>query len=447
MLSIRFIWLCTITLAVTGCFSGSLFSGYPQQLVRLKETLQDPQQDAETITQDLTAGLESNDHLLYAQELGRSSQIQGNFKQSILYYQRAIAAYKNFDQQAIISATRSAETAGALLVNDSMLTYQGIPFERIMLHQYQALNFLMQRRVDKALIEVRRMHEQLKREQKNVTDDVANDLDNGSVNETIQQLEKSASIMSSSLNAYSYTIAGLIYELANQPNDAYIDYRKARRFQPNQRYLQNNLTRLAQQLKMPKRHDFAKKWGPVARQQPHQGRLVILVERGFVVPKQAIFLPLFIESELNSVSMPTYAPYKQVSQAPLKINGLAQSIQIDALADINQLAIKSLAEAYPSIITRQIGRLIAKKHINNVSGNQNLNNILSITNFLTEQADLRSWLTLPSQTAIGQQFIDKGQYNLHINGKMIPVLIKSQQTTVIWALVFDQHLRLYSVTI
>jgi uncharacterized protein len=432
---------------MSSCFSGSLFTGYPQQLAPLKAALQDPQQDAKTPIEALTTGLEEDDQLLYAQELGRSSQIQGDFKQSILYYQRAIAAYQAFDRQAIISATRSAETAGALLVNDKMLTYQGIPLERIMLHQYQALNFLMQRRVDKALVEVRRMHEQLKLEQKNVTDGVANDLDNGQVDQTIHKLEQSANIVSPSLNAYSYAFAGLIYELANQPNDAYIDYRKALRLQRKQSYLQSNLTRLAQQLKLPQRHRFIKKWGQPATQQPNQGRLVILVDRGFVVPKQEIFLPIFGQTRIHSVAMPTYASYQQGTQAPLNIKGSAKPIQIDALADINQLAIKSLAEAYPGIVVRQIARLVAKEQMSQASGNSNMNSVFQITNFLTEQADLRSWLTLPSQTAIGQQFIDKGQYNLHINGQIVPVLIKSQQTTVIWALMFNQHLQLHSVTI
>jgi len=70
------------------------------------------------------------------------AQVAGDFSNSKKYYQQAMLAYNAFDDKAKISASELGATASSLVLNDNAIPYRGPGFERIMLHQYQALNCL-----------------------------------------------------------------------------------------------------------------------------------------------------------------------------------------------------------------------------------------------------------------------------------------------------------------
>jgi hypothetical protein len=449
-------WLI-LCLGLSGCAFNSVFVNYPSQIASYKQQLSSETPTA-SIT-DLADNISGNDGLLYAQESGRIMQIAGDFTRSKTYYQQAIDAYQVFDDKATVSASKLGAGASSILLNDNAIPYRGPGYERIMLHQYQALNYLFSGDAQGALVEVRRSNELQSIEQARYqqSQKSVQDMANGTINAQIAQLSKDAgSVTSSFLNAYSYYTTGLLHELASEPNDAFIDYRKAAQITPDNVFLQQDLVRLAKQLGMPQYDEFKRRWGDALLPTPEQGQVIFIIERDFVPEKQSITVPFPINGNLQSASLATYQAQRQLVNNS-QIQGLGAPLTAQTIANIDALAINALKEDLPAALFRQAARIYAKYQMNRSvqSSSQGGNNpigagaiVMQIFNVITEQADRRSWLTLPRQAQIARQFIDAGSYNIHLNNNQnVKIDVKSNRTTLIWAIETGNRTRFYSIII
>lgn len=455
---LKFVWLSlALTLGLSACAYNSVFVNYPSQIAHFKQQL------SRDITKikitDLVDNISGNDGLLYAQESGRIMQIIGDFTRSKTYYQQAIDGYQVFDDKAIVSASKLGAGTSSILLNDNAIPYRGPGFERIMLHQYQALNYLFSGDIQGALVEVRRSNELQSMEQARyqTSQKSVQDMANGTIEAQIAQLSKQAgNVTSSFLNAYSYYTTGLLYELANEPNDAFIDYRKALQITPDNVYLQQDLVRLAKQLGMPQYDEFKRLWGEEVMPIPDQGQVVFIIERDFVPEKQSITVPFPLNGNIQSASLATYQPQRQLMNNSL-IQGLGAPLTAQTIANIDALAINALKEDLPSALFRQAARIYAKYQMNRSvqSSQQPANNqvdaaamVMQIFNVITEQADRRSWLTLPRQAQIARQFTDAGSYNVRLNSSQnINIHVKPNNTTLIWVIQTGNHTLFYSIII
>jgi len=446
-----------LSLSLSGCAFNSVFVNYPSQIAPFKQQL-NSETPAANIT-DLANNISGNDGLLYAQESGRIMQVAGDFTRSKTYYQQAIDAYQRFDDKAIVSASKLGAGASSLLLNDNTIPYRGPGYERIMLHQYQALNYLFSGDIQGALVEVRRSNELQSLEQARYqqSQKSVQDMANGVIDDQVERLGKEAgNVTSSFLNAYSYYTTGLLHELANEPNDAFIDYRKAAQISPDNVFLQQDLVRLAKQLSMPQYDEFKRRWGEATLPTAGQGQVIFIIEKGFVPEKQSITVPFPINGNIQSASLATYLPQHPLANNN-QIQGLDAPLTAQAIANIDALAINALKEDLPAALFRQAARVYAKYQMNRSVQNsdQRANNqvdaaamVMQIFNVITEQADRRSWLTLPRQAQIARQFIDAGSYNIHLdNSKNVKIDVTANRTTLIWAIETGNRTRFYSIII
>ncbi|WP_445776452.1 COG3014 family protein [Shewanella sp.] len=448
----------SLLFGLTGCAYNSVFVNYPSQIAPHKQALNSDTPTANI--SELADHINSNDGLLYAQESGRIMQVAGDFERSKTYYQQAISAYQAFDDKAIISASKLGSGASSLLLNDNAIPYRGPGYERIMVHQYQALNYLFSGDTQGALVEVRRSNELQSMEQARYqqSQKSVQNMANGTIDAQMAQLGQSAGTVTSSfLNAYSYYITGLLHELANEPNDAFIDYRKAAQITPDNRYLQQDLVRLAKQLAMPQYDEFKQRWGDTVLPGEQQGQVIFIVERDFVPEKQSITVPFPINGNIQSASLATYQPQPYLNSTSL-IHGLGEeNIEAQNIANISALAINALKEDLPGALFRQAARIYAKYELNQSvqSGSRRANNqvdagalVMQIFNVISEQADRRSWLTLPRQAQIAKQFIDAGTYDIRLNNSQnVKIEVKPNRTTIIWAIETGNRTRFYSIII
>ncbi|GLP95776.1 COG3014 family protein [Paraferrimonas sedimenticola] len=419
---------------------------YPAQLQPYQSQLN--ASDPVSVT-DLESKVNGEDGILYAQEAGRIAQLNGDFALSQKLYAHAIARYDKADFDPTISVSNLGANATSVLLNDNVIPYRGPGFERIMLHQYQALNYLMQGDSEGALVEVRRANElqtlEQERYRKSLSD--SNAIENGTVQTEINRLKGSSKASSSFLNAYSYYVTGLLYQMAGEPNDAFIDYRKAAQLHQGNPYLEQELVRLAKGLQMPQYQEFKDKWGDAQPITPDQGRLVVIYETGFSPAKQAFSVPFRVNRRWQSVSLPTYLGQRpSYAAAYIKLGNDAR-IQAATISDIDDLATTALAEELPLILVRQAARVYAKAEANQWARERDDwgGVAMEVFNLISEQADLRSWLTLPSEAQIAHQNLTAGSYPLQINAKLAETIeIKPGQTTLVWAIQTGGHLRLFS---
>ena len=98
------------------------------------------------------------------------------------------------------------------------------------------------------------------------------------------------------------------------------------------------------------------------------------------------------------------------------ITAQEKNIAAEDLANIEAIAMEELDRKMPTIIARTISRNISKNAIaNQVSEeNQILGQLVSIVGAALEQADTRSWLTLPNKLQIASQSLAQGNYQLQV---------------------------------
>lgn len=433
----RQITILAILLILSGCAASSTFSPYPRQIQPLVNSLST--RTTIDLQQCLLAECTGKDRILYTMERGRYAQVVGNSVVSMADFAAAMDKIRENDAKALLSASDFGAQVAAAVVNDNAIPYQGEGYERVLLHHYQALNYLKKKDLDGAGVEVRRANaeqsDSLTRFEKELDaaeeEATRNRIKNNSsrINTQYAQMDEVAGTVKNSFqNAYTFYVSGFIYELLQQPNDAYIDYKKALEIFPENSYLQKDVLRLAARLGMGEELDELKQRFPRGDgwlSDDHgsgTGELVVLFEDGFVPQKHEVKIPLPAgKAGIVAIAFPIY---QERWSAPMPLRILTGSELIgstEPICDVRALAVKALKEKAPVIATRQIIRAITKGASAAEAKKQmgDLGQFAAIVwNMISENADLRSWLTLPANAQILRATLPAGRYPLSLQHPM-----------------------------
>lgn len=426
-------------LIMTGCAATSTFTPYPNKVQPLITSMVN--RTPIDLSQCLINECKSNDSILYNMERGRFAHVIGNSEVSMADFKTSIEKIRENDEKALVSASAIGASVAATLVNDNAIPYEGEGYERVLLHHYQALNYLKKKDIEGAGVEVRRANaeqeESLRRFEseleKNQAEAAEKNVNGGNIaridSQYAQMDEVAGKVKNSFQNAYTFYVSGFIYELLKQPNDAYIDYKKALEIYPENSYLQKDVLRLAAALDMS--DDLAELKRRFRGGSPRlfideggagTGEILVLFEDGFAPQKREVKVPLPVgRSGIVSIAFPVYQERWSV-QTPLQILNNNELIgSTEAICDIRALAVKALREKVPVLATRQIIRAVAK----GVAASQARKQLgefgqfaTNVWNLISESADLRSWLTLPSNAQILRASLPTGSYQLTLQHPM-----------------------------
>lgn len=451
----------SLFMLLTGCSATTTFSSYPQKIAPLQEHL--TRATPPDFLRLLKTERRSRDKILYNLEHGRLAQLFGRNDVSRADFAAAIDAIRNQDQRAVISVGQISANMASMATNDNAIPYSGEGYERVFLHHYQALNYLLRSDLTGAGVEFRwanteqqdalSRHEQelLKAENEAQKNDVNDWNDNFEFQRRYAQLDEIAGrIKNSFQNAYSFYLSGLVYELQGEENDAYIDYKKALEIYPENTYLQQDVLRLAGRLQM--NDDLAE----LAERFPSldnghklrsvdegaQGELILLYEEDFVPPREELKLAFFIPDGAVTLSFPYYRGPWRTFQG-LEILSAGQSLgKTELLCDVRALAVKSLQEKMPILLTRQVVRM-ASKILAQHAVREKLGSAgefgMMLYSILSENADLRSWLTLPANAQILRVTLPAGRQRLRLqsaqslSGTDLDVNIVDRGKTLVYA--------------
>ena len=431
-----------------------LFSNYNQQMLGVKQA-QKQGNFQQAISLIPIRSSNDRNYSLGLLEKARLEYLANNNKQSIENFEQAYKQIQQSQQGAKIELSRGIENVTAVMSNDNAIRYDIPLYEQSMLHSYQALNYLSQQDLSAALVEVRRANlvqeNALKANANNIDTSQQSNTENGTNSDNLPQQYPTMSraignVKNGFQNAYTFYLSGLLYEAANQKNDAYIDYKKALEIYPENHYLQQDVWRLANILHMT--DDISRFKGSFAKaittksNNARQGQVVIIIENGIVGPKQETSLRLPIYTRHNdmrfySVALPSYQ--NQLTEySPLTLTYQGKNYQAEEIVRLQSLAAKQLQDQLPIIVTRQIARLIAKEEIRQTftkKGGELGNLFANLYNIATEKADTRSWSTLPDSIHILRFNLSVGTHtlNMHINGisQQIDVSINQNKQTLV----------------
>jgi len=118
---------------------------------------------------------------------------------------------------------------------------------------------------------------------------------------------------------------------------------------------------------------------------------------------------------------------------------LGQTVPI---CNVGALAARALEERMPGILTRQVARAVAKGAVaaaadNSGDGFSSL--AVLLYNIISEQADLRSWLTLPAHIQILNAWVEPGTPTVSLGGGLWSeeVTLNAGKTTFVYVSKID----------
>ncbi len=425
-------------LLLSGCAATSVFNPYPQQALAFRQaTLGGP--DAAAVMLKLDSKRNSNDRMLYLMERARLAQLSGDYAASKADFEQVIAGFEATADKPMLSLSGAGAAGSAMLTNDNAIPYKGYPYEQVMVHQFQAFNFLGLGDAQGAAVELRRAQQVQRQLELKYAEEISKAQGEATQNNIFVSEYDSyftgmdsiaGQVKNSFQNGYSFYAAAVIWEALGEYNDALVDYKKALELSPDNAQLRDDVIRANQYFD-----------GRKATKAPAgSGTVVVLYEQGFVPAKKPVGLGIpTTDGGVFSIQFPIYDGLDYTPPTPLTVRSDDNNRQqTGLLVDTGALAVKALKEQVPALLVRQILRARTKYEMqkqaakNGGLGAQFLTNIY---NLVSEQADLRSWLTLPANAQGVRLALPAGSRSLELSGSSgslsVPVDVRAGRTTII----------------
>jgi len=412
----------------------SVFTYYPQQM---RGTLQDFEEGRldtayEAVEKEYGTGL---NQLLYLLEGGMILHCRGAREQSNEILAQADGLIRKDRERAVVSLSQGTAQLGSLLVNEKTIPYRGAPFEQVLVQTFKATNYLFLQDNEGARVEIRRsfatQQENRRLHQKELQ---RMEQEAGSRGLQPNRLFQDASphyrdqeaILSRARNPYedpfAYYLSAVVYELNREYNDALIDLKRVEALRPGVPFVQNDLLRMAQRSgledEVPRSVPSGLK--PRFPLKGAEGELILIFECGMAPRKAQITINLPIpDVGIVPLAFPKYECVpSRIQRAALTTADGRRLGETYVLTDVEALAVRNLMDRMEILVLKQAIRASAKGAMAKTAGDQGgvVGAVLSNTyNLVTEQADLRSWLTLPQNIQVARVLLPVGPHDLKVS--------------------------------
>jgi len=367
--------------------------------------------------------------VLIRMERGVLLQALGEYENSAREFEQAKKKIRFFEDKAVISATRTTAQAGSLIINEQVQPYEGEDFEKILIHGLDAVNYLMLGDLEGARVEIRNAYtrqkelyekharelEKAKKNRENDWERSFQDADPGGYDRLQREARSVSSIYQ---NAFAYYISALVYELVDEPDEAYIDLKKAIDAAPDSRSIHRDLIRLSKELNF--REDTQMWESRYGKGESITGDMVdvfVIFELGLAPYKEAVAIPILLsEGGFVSASMPVYRfTPTSLSSGSIVYDGHSQETSV--VSDTDAIAARNLLDKFPVLFAKQIARTYLKaRATNQLSKDYGAWGALggTLASVITEQADLRTWSSLPKEIQVARVFVPGQTTNVTI---------------------------------
>lgn len=391
----------------------------------------------------------SKSRVLYKMDRGMTLHLAGRYQDSNALLEQAEEEVEQLYTRRVRTETK------AFLLNDTELPFEGEPYEQVMINVLKSINYAVLGSWDEALVEARKIDHRL-----NVLSDRAGDK-NGYRDD-----------------AFARYLTGILYEVTGDVNNAFIAYRKAYegyRFAgswlrtPLPPMLRQDLLRVTDSLPLNNEHEEYRRefadvsWQPYSDTQ-RLAHVVVISYNGRAPRKEDQFIDLPISFDAlrlvlltkgavgsnnpNSraaesllyglsghvvrVALPRLVPQKtQVETGQVSLNGksVSFSARTELVQNLTALAEKSLADRFTAITVKAVARAAVKYALAEGVGRgaqaaagKDLGPLIGILAgalarslaIASEEADKRSWRTLPDEVQIARLWVPPGDYELWI---------------------------------
>ncbi|TNF35320.1 MAG: hypothetical protein EP315_06060 [Gammaproteobacteria bacterium] len=364
-----------------------------------------------------------SDEVLVNMNRGILRRMNGDYEGS----NQALEAAKNKIEE--LYGASVTEQAGAVIVNDEAISFDGDRYEQVLVHAYKALNYIAMGDMDAARVEI-----------------LQSDVKMREWGETPEE------------DPFMRYLSGIIFEVLGEKDDALVAYRKAVDVYQNTKdrhglnvpaQLKEDLLRLLADARLWNEYkQYQRDFGMTNWKAPStkgMGELVVLMHNGLTPQRsEKAFQTWSSELALNiRIAVPDYPnPPAYVNQVKLRVG--SQSQLLETVENIDGLARASLEADMPIITTRAIARAVVKKSAEKEAGDRGGlfgQLAMMVVNTATEIADTRCWNTLPQEIQLGRMMLPAGIHEVHmdvigmggavVDSYSIPVTIKAGRKTIV----------------
>lgn len=377
---------CLVAVLGQGCAAD-----YVQRTASVRKAYQSYRYDEAVAALDrefpaVKAGENDKDKLLVLFDRGMILHAAQKHQESI----QVLAQADELSQQ--LDSISVSEEAATLVTNERHRAYRGEDFEKLMISTLQALNYAQQGKDEDALVEVRRVNERML---KMISDE----------KKPYEQL------------AIARYLGGVLYEDQGELDSAFIDYAQALKLGGELGALAEPAVRLARQTgrddayaELKARYPSLDK-GPLG---PDEGQVVVVVEAG-LSPKKLSTDPRDYGGKL--IPLPYYVDRGVPPRVEVRV-GDGQRAPAVTVTSLRKVAKVHLEDRLGRMLARSLAGTAVKAGLAAGVGALTNSKELGFLTFLllsaSNQADLRSWLSLPAEFQVARFRLPKGRHQLQV---------------------------------
>ena len=377
--------------------------------------------ESATANRDLNGAIKSLDELklsgadeaLHYLNKGTLLRLQENYSESNKYFEHA----KNLQEK--LAAISASEQLASVSVNDTMKAYEGLPSEQLMLYSFEALNYLQMGAIDDAAVEARQF-------------DIKQTL--------IAKKNGNAKYLSGAFVRYLNSMA---YEAVGERDSARIEMNKALEGYK----AQNSSFGIPPSVIA----DVAR----LEARKPPSSEAVFILHNGLGPSLDEFTIRVANPNPQNgsaflSLAIPKFSK-RSVPVTRITLSEGSDSVSSEIVADINDIAERSLNDRIPAITARAVARMVVKNVAAKSAKDQTkdagafgllMSVAADIGTAVSERADTRTWSLLPGNINMARLPLPAGKHNLlatyyGTNNNIIgtrefkDVIVKSGQKTFI----------------
>lgn len=420
----KYSFLISFIILLTGCFS------YYKKNIQLNQAFEHRDfAQADDILNKKKWKKRNHNILLYYLNKGAVLHMLGKYKESNEYFQSADFYIEDYHK-------KYGWNALSYLSNPSIVPYSGENYEKILLHYYSTLNYLMLNNFEDALVECKRMLLMM--------DNISTYF------KSEHQLHR---------DAFTHLLLGIVYDAQKDYNNAFIAYRNAYEV-----YNNDYLTLLGTQPPLQLKKDLLRTaylsgfysdvdmyekefnfkydttetyrsslvcfWNNGMCPEKEKNNITFIITNmggGFVVftnVELGLSFPFFIGNDKNKmdglirmrflrVSFPKFVTRPPMYQQATVYND-SVAYPLETAENIDAVAHQTLKDRMKKELGEALLRTALKKvtELEATQNNRNIGFAVNIANTITEQADTRNWQLLPFSINYTRVDLNKGINNI-----------------------------------
>ena len=363
-----------------------------------------------------SSALSKERDILYFLEKGELLALDSDYPGSRDTWLKADEFVRTWEDAVRSDPSKLIGEIGSFLVNDKTRRYEGQDYEKVMLSASLTLSHILQGNYDLARIEMKKTYEREKliesfREKE--YDKIRDEAQQNNVSVNVSQMREYPlaeidtpevnRLKNGYQNAFAHYLAGYFFEVTGERSLAEPGYRNAIQLAPNSRLAQDGLKDLG-------------------RRRPAAGQsdVLFVVESGFAPSWKSITVPIPLPNSKGGIMVtPLSFPYLKAENpgdVPANLLIAGKAYPVDTLSNLDTMARRQLKDLMPGILLRSSVRAVLKSLVQDQAykGGLALGVPTNIGTVVSEQADDRSWRTLPESISVTRAMLPPGNHTIEI---------------------------------